>query len=299
MIVFVTTPGHAYTHKELRGADAGLRVEIMEYRHVLTAAALPRATYVFTDFDRLSLWWLRVAADTFRLLRARGVTVINDPAQAASRFGLLRKLYRAGINRFNAYRVEEGVMPERWPVFLRCEGEHEGPKSGLIQGPDDLQREIAAVLAEGVPIVSLLIVEYAAEPLRPGFFRKYSCFRVGGRSFAHTCVDDNNWIAKIGRRDITPMELYEEEYNVVRTNPYGPDVAPAFDLAAADYGRVDFGLVGGTVQIYEVNTNPHMQFGDDHPVALRHESYRTFRDNYLGALRAIDSPDDAGSVVIR
>jgi hypothetical protein len=233
------------------------------------------------------------------LLRSRGITVLNDPARVASRYGLLRKLYRAGINRFNAYRVEEAVLPERWPVFLRCEGEHEGPRSGLIHDPDDLQREIGAALAEGVPIVSLLIVEYAAEPLRPGFFRKYSSFRVGSHSFAHTCVDDNNWIAKIGRRDITPMELYEEENSVVRTNPYALHLAPAFDLAGVDYGRVDFGLVGAKVQIYEINTNPHMQFDDDHPVALRHESYRTFRENYFAALRAIDSPDEGGSIAVR
>ena len=299
MIVFVTTPGHAYAHKDLCGLEPGIRVEVMEYRHVLTASALPRATYVFTDLDRLSLWWLRVAADTYRLLRARDVAVLNDPARVASRFGLLRKLHQAGRNGFDAYRVEEGVIPSRWPVFLRCEGEHEGPRSGLIRNEDELRREIAAALAEGIPIVSLLIVEYAAEPTRPGLFRKYSSFRVGGRSFAHTCVDDNDWIAKIGRRDITPMELYEEEYRVVCTDPYQPDVAPAFDLASVDYGRVDFGLVGGKVQVYEINTNPHIQFGDDHPVALRHESYRTFRANYLAALRAIDTPDGAGSVVLR
>src|SRR5260221_13463533 len=113
MIIFVTTPGHAYTHKELRGADERVQVDTMEYRQVLTAAALPRATYVFTDLDRLSLWWLRVAADTYRLLRARGVAVLNDPARVASRYGLLRKLYQAGINRFHAYLLQDGRLTRR------------------------------------------------------------------------------------------------------------------------------------------------------------------------------------------
>ena len=153
MIVFVTTRGHAYTHRDLCDLADSARVAIMEYRQVLTATALPRATYVFTDLDRLSFWWLRVAADTYRLLRARGITVFNDPARVASRYGLLRKLYRAGINRFNAHRVEDVVMPARWPVFLRCEGEHEGPKSGLIPGPDELQREIAAALANSRSLI--------------------------------------------------------------------------------------------------------------------------------------------------
>ena len=33
---------------------------------------------------------------------------------------------------------------------------------------------------------------------------------------------------------------------------YGPVVARAFDIAGADYGRVDFALVGGRVQVYVI-----------------------------------------------
>jgi hypothetical protein len=47
------------------------------------------------------------------------------------------------------------------------------------------------------------------------------------------------------------------------------------------------------VQVYEINTNPDIKFGDEHPVALRMESYRVFRDNYLAALRALDTPADS------
>lgn len=44
------------------------------------------------------------------------------------------------------------------------------------------------------------------------------------------------------------------------------------------------------MQIYEINTNPEVAFADEHPSPVRLESYRIFKQNYLGALGAIDTP---------
>ena len=291
MIVFVVTPHHAYAVENLRDPSLGVEVRVMRPSAVLEAATLPRATYVFTDMDRLPLRLLRPLAERWRRLRDDGMRVLNDPARVLSRCGLLRRLYVTGYNGFNAYRVEEERLPERWPVFLRCDGDHRGPVSRLLHGPAELAAEIAAAVERGLPMASLLIVEYAAEEIRPGLFRKYGCFRVGPARFAHTCVDDGHWMAKIGRPDLTPPELYAEEHRVVRDDPYGAALARAFDIAGIDYGRADFGLVEGRPQLYEINTNPDIVFEDEHPVALRHRSYDLFRANYLSALRAIDTPD--------
>ena len=63
-----------------------------------------------------------------------------------------------------------------------------------------------------------------------------------------------------------------------------------FDLAGVSYGRADFGLVQGKVQVYEINTNPEVALEDAHPSPVRLESYRIFKENYLAALSAIDTP---------
>ncbi len=298
MIVFVHTTEHSYTHKALVAAVNPTRVEVVTYETLLGAQIAPRATYVFTDMDRLSLWQLRLAALTFRRMRQQGLRVLNDPARVLSRWGLLRSLRLAGINDFDAYRVEESVRPRRWPVFLRAEGAHLGPISGLLHDWNQVAAEIERAVAKGAPLTGLLIVEYAAEPLRPGLYRKFGSFRMGPAAFAHTCVDDNQWIAKDGRRDVTPPELYEEEQRVVRENPFGPQLARAFELAGIEYGRVDFGLVQGKVQVYEINTNPEVLFGNDHPSPVRQETYRIFKRNYLDGLSAIDTRDDGGTVTI-
>jgi len=291
MIVFVLTAEHAYTHKVLLGPDIPVRVRLFTYAELLRAETIPRATYVFTDMDRLSLWDLRIAAFAYRRLRGHGCRVLNDPARVTSRWGLMRRLHLAGINNFNAYRAEESVLPRRWPVFLRTEGDHLGPASDLLHSLDQLQAMIDRFVSEGRPLSSLLIVEYSAQPVRPGLYRKFGSFRLGRAEFGHFCVDEDHWIAKLGKRGITPPELYDEENRIVRDNPHGRSVAAAFDIAGIEYGRVDFGLVNGKVQIYEINSNPDMAFGNDHPSPVRQESYRIFKAHYLDALSAIDTPD--------
>jgi hypothetical protein len=193
---------------------------------------------------------------------------------------------------FDAYRVDELTEPRRWPVFLRAEGDHKAPVSGLLHGPEDLARAIEDAVAKGHPRSALLIIEYAAEPVREGLFRKLSAFRVGDRLLGYTCTHDDNWLVKYGKPGIAPPELYEEEYGFVAQPPFPDVIGRVFDLAGVDYGRVDFGVVGGKPQIYEINCNPDVKLRPEpSPAPRRNQSIELFRDNYLEAMRAIDTSD--------
>lgn len=290
MIVFLSTAHHTYTHEEVARTAQDSQVRLATYESLLGEVTLPAATYVFTDLDRLSPARLREVAKIYRQLRAAGLRVLNDPACFRSRCGFLRSLHDAGLNSFNAYRVEENVRPRRWPVFVRAQGEHDAPLSGLLASWEQVEAAVRQAVAKGVPLSQLMVVEYAAEPVRPGLFRKLACYRIGDAIVAHTCVHDAQWIVKYGKVGIAGEALYADELRIVRDNPYGPALRQAFDLAGVEYGRIDFGLVGGRIQVYEVNTNPDTKFGKaDHPSPLRVESERVFRHNYLQALRAIDS----------
>jgi hypothetical protein len=242
-----------------------------------------------TDLDRLSTEMLEIAAKLYQQVRDQGATVLNNPTRVLSRYGLLRSLFRRGFNRFNAYRVEEDVVPQRWPVFLRTEGDHASPLPELYDSPEALSRGIEAAVASGLPKSRLLIVEFMGEPIRPGLYRKLSCWRFGDAIIAHTCVHDDQWIAKDGKLGIATPDLYEDELRIVRDNPYGPAVVGAFDAGAIEYGRMDFGLISGQPQVYEINTNPDVKLHDDHPSPLRQESYRLFRKNMICAFKAIDT----------
>lgn len=268
----------------------GLDVVVASYDEILRRKQPYHATHVFTDVDRLPAWRVHEAALLYRRLRQDGISALNDPARMLDRFGLLRALNRAGINRFDAYRAEAQELPRRWPVFLRLEGNHSAPVSALIHSKEELDNALEESVAQGAPLSALLIIEYAAEAVQPGLFRKLSVFRVADRLLGYTCVHDDNWLVKYGKPGIAPKELYEEEYSLVRDNPYGPVMRRVFDMAGIEYGRVDFGLVGGLPQIYEVNSNPKLDLkAAPGIVPQREETNALFRANYSEAMKGIDT----------
>ncbi len=290
LILVITTREHSYTHNALH-KRSGLDLDVISYEKILKRDRSPYpATHIFTDFDRLPLRQVQDAAALYRALKSAGVKVLNDPAGVCGRYELLRALHSKGLNSFNAYRADSLETPSRWPVFLRLDGTHAAPISGLLHNPAELEEAIERALEVGTPPNALLIVEYAGEPVRPGLFRKLSVFKVGEKLLGHTCVHEENWIVKYGQPGIAPAELYDEEYDLVANNPFTAAVEPAFQLAGIDYGRVDFGLVDGRPQIFEINTNPHVELDPKaSPVERRNQSNALFKANYLEAMAAIDT----------
>lgn len=288
LILIVTTNEHRYTHSSLH-REHGLDHRVVTYDEILKRRSPYRATHIFTDLDRLAASRVHEAAILYRQLEQAGIKALNDPARVLGRFGLLRALSRAGINGFDIYRADALEMPRSWPVFLRVDGSHGAPVSGLLNNGEELAEAIEQAIAAGAPKASLLIIEYAAEPERPGLYRKLSVFRVGDRLLGYTCVHDDHWLVKYGTAGIAPAELYEEEFSIVQTNPYAAAILPAFEMAGIDYGRVDFGLVGGRPQVYEINTNPYVNLSSAPKLnAIRNQSNALFRNNYLEAMAAID-----------
>ena len=284
---FVTRPHHDTLAEALATAPPG-SVAVVYYGQAFAAKKLPRATYVFSDLDRLNPSGMKRAAELHRQLVRAGCRVLNDPARFVGRLDLLRRLYAAGINRFTAYPAVPTPSPERWPVFLRLDAGHRDPLRDLLADPAELAHRTAAVLAAGMPPEQLIVVEFSAEPLACGLWRKLSVWRVGDRLFSDSCVHDRSWIAKIGEEGIAPANVYADELRIIRENPHGQAMLRVFELAGVEYGRVDFGLVSNRPSVWEINTNPLVEFLPDTPSPYRNETRRLFRDHYLTALAALD-----------
>jgi hypothetical protein len=288
VIRFLMTRGHERTHTAVASDPGAPKIELLHYDGLLASRRLARAAYVFTDLDRLAPWDLELAALVKRHLAEAGVPVLNDPARARTRFALLRALFAAGLNDFNAYRLDEGLRPERYPVFLRRAAGHGRPATKLLPDWDAAQKAIERALERGIPESSLLLVEYAAEPVRPGLFRKLAMSRIGPRLVPQICVHDERWLVKYGKLGCATPELYADEARILRDNPFAETLQRAFEIAGIEYGRADFGLVGGRVQIYEINTNPTLKPGKPHPDPQRMENLRFAWQQHLDALRALD-----------
>ncbi|HWB57900.1 MAG TPA: hypothetical protein VG733_00345, partial [Chthoniobacteraceae bacterium] len=154
----------------------------------------------------------------------------------------------------------------------------------------DVLAAIERAVAGGVPLSSLIVIEYANEPVREGQFRKLSAFRIGREIVPHFSVNDGQWLVKYGRMDPSIEDLYLEEQRMLEANPYAEHLQKVFDVAGIEYGRADFGLLKGRIQVYEINTNPHIPPPHKHPSATRMQNVRVAWEKYLQALRAIDSP---------
>ena len=295
MIYFLTTRVHTYTHTR---AQCGEEVRVMAYDTLFSVSFLPMGTWIFTDFDRLSFWELELAARIYRVMKAAGVRVLNDPARACQRFALLRRLNNAGLNSFSVWRVEDGEMPDRFPVFLRTQSAHRGVIGELVHDEETLRQAIDQACAEGYPEKQLMIIEYCAEPTASGIFRKLAAYCIDGKIVPAISVHENHWAAKYGEEGIAGEALYNDELQLIRDNPFAERLLKACNTGNIEYGRVDFGLVDGKVEVYEINTNPYVSFSDKHPYSARVESNALSKKLYRAAIAAIDTPDDGRQIDI-
>jgi hypothetical protein len=297
MIVLVVAGGFTYTHRQVHRLMGRVRFRTMTYDRLFRGPTLPRATYIFTDFDRLSAWDLELAAQTYRALGAAGLRVLNDPARVLERFALLRRLHQAGVNAHAVWRPADGETPDRFPVFLRTASGHRGVMSELLHSHAEVETETERLLATGVPLREVMVVEYCAEPQAPDFFVRFAAYRIGDTFVPAVWVTDRVWSVKMGRHGIATLEQFEKEREYVESGPYRETLWKAFEIASVEYGRVDFGVVGGRPEIYEINTNPHVKIRKRQRVPYRLGTVRIADGNYREAMAALDTTA-TGSVPI-
>jgi hypothetical protein len=283
-VIFVlATARHIHTHSPVVAAIPR-DVSLLSYEKALRARSLPHATYIFADLDRLGYWELELAADLYRLLTAAGCKVLNDPARVVQRAGLLIRLHAAGVNDFRAWRAEDGVLPDRFPVFLRTTAAHRGVISGLLPDLDAALNALDEAIADGYPMRDLLFVEYCAQANADGTFWKHAVFRIGDEMLPGPSVLDTNWVSKNGIAGLATDEDMAFERDIVRDAKLAEALRPIFDEAGIAYGRADFAVVDGRITVYEINTNPNISLSASHRSPIRAETLSIVRDRYLAAL---------------
>ncbi|HLJ22146.1 MAG TPA: hypothetical protein VKU84_18205, partial [Stellaceae bacterium] len=255
-----------------------------------------RATYVFTDIERLSPWELRLAAETYRTLRSAGLSCLNDPARVMGRYELLRTLHRAGINPFNAYRAVDQPQPSRFPVFMRRESDHL-PVSKLISSQALLDQALTALRNSGRPLRDVLVIEFCAEPIAPGVWRKFGTFRIGSEMHVDHAVLEDNWHVKEGTIKDYDDALFEEERGVIMGNLYAPEIERAFELGEIEFGRADHGVVHSRQVVYEINTNPNIAGPEPQTTLIRDQALAASRRRLAQLLFKIDSGDGSSLAI--
>ena len=285
-VIAVTAKGHRYTLKALEWPlhECGVALERWSYDRFLGTKRLPWGVWILTDFDRVHPWILEVAGQLHDRLVAAGCPVLNDPREALGRAGLLRQLHAAGINRFACWLPVLGERPTRFPVFLRTLAAHRGVLTDLLPDAMAAESALATATGQGHPLSDLAFIEYAAEPEGDnGVYRKHACYIIGDRIVRALTVTDASWVAKNGVMGAATDAQYANDRAETEVYPHEALMRRVFALAGTRFGRIDFGMVGGAPQIYELNTNPYLSFQTNHPNADRAETQLMIRERLVNA----------------
>jgi hypothetical protein len=288
---YLTTAAHDYTMRRFlatRGRALRGRVRPLSYETLWRARRLQPGTYVFADLERLSSRETERAARIHAAVTAAGWRALNHPTGTRRRYELLRLLAREGVNDFGVYRASEHRDPQRWPVFLRSDNEHQGAASELLHTPAQLAQALAAREAAGRSRESTLIVEFRDTADAAGVYRKYAAFCVAGEVLPRHVCFGRRWMLKAGELFAPEQLAHERAY--VETNPHRAQLERIFALARVGYGRADYAVVDGAVRVWEINTNPNMDYGRNFGGALREVVHAYFNPRMEAALRALADP---------
>jgi hypothetical protein len=301
VIYFLVDRASAFTMRdfvELHAPGLADLVEIVHYEDLLQRQPLHTGTYIFSALDHLTPGGMRVVRELIDELRdpAAESRVLNDPARVLLRYELLDTLHRRGLNRHGVARARDSRSPLRFPVFVREESEHNGAISPLLHDPTELRRALGKSVLRGYRLRDLLVVEYCDTAEPNGRYRRYSAFVVSGRVIARELMVGDEWMLKSHGNAPTESEI-RDELEYVRGNTHADEIEPIFSLAGIDYGRIDYALLDGRIETWEINTNPTIRRGrqaDPIPIPpeinkLRDPMRAHFTSALEAALRSVDT----------
>jgi hypothetical protein len=144
-------------------------------------------------------------------------------------------------------------------------------------------------------------VEFADTKDEHGVYRKFSAFKVGDRILPKALEQSRDWMVKWEHR-VFDRQRADEELEYCQSNPHEAWIREMFRLARTDYGRIDYGVLRGKPQLWEINTNPTIGRGPNRSKVRKPEvvEYKTmiapvraaFYEQFRDAWIAIDTPSD-------
>lgn len=260
MIHFFATKAHHYTIRqfvESWAPELAKEIHVIPYEAFSFHRKMANGACIFSDLERLLPEELQLAKNLTAQLQAMPdrYTVINAPAHYLGRFQLQQTLHQKGINQFRVFRTDQIPSDLHFPVFLRSDLDHSGPRTALLNSMEELRRALPAQIARaGRQQGNLMIVEYCDCTGTDGLFRKYSALNVAGTLIPRHILFSNDWVTK--NPDLVNETTVTEEETYLREFPHAEQIREIFLMAGVGFGRIDYGVKEGRVQVWEINTNP-------------------------------------------
>ncbi len=284
------------------------RFDIRHYENLTADLEISGGAHIFTGLDQLGPAGREAVAALHQAVRERcpGDPLLNHPHRTARRHELLTRAHAAGVNSFRARRAGDSFDEVRYPVFVREESGHGGPLSGLLRSRAELTASLRALRARGFPMAELLVIEFCDLSDGEGRFVSAAAHRVGNLIVPTHMISGTRWVLKWSHSDHDERAM-REFLSYVRDHPHQAWLRQAFELAGVEYGRIDYGIRGDTLQIWEINLNPTMGPSPGYrpaeyppPVGdLLQEGRRLYHRNLAAAFVALDPEPRRDRVRIR
>jgi hypothetical protein len=244
-------------YREHRGRAIAERLRVCLYEDIGVELRCSAGAQIFSGLDQLTdVQRDAVAAIWDEHARlAPGSPRLNDPRRVLLRFPLLTALHEQGLNSFRVYRATDVGDVRRFPVFVRGMNDHYGALTGLLSSRWDVVRALGALRLRGYALDGLMVVEFCDTSRADGVFRKYAAFKVGDRILPCHAFASRRWLLKSDQKELTEAGI-RDEIAYMETNPHEDRLRRVFSIAGTDYGRVDYGVLDGVPQVWEINLNP-------------------------------------------
>lgn len=290
-------------YRENRGRLIADRFQPRLYDDIEDTVRLQGDAQIFSALDQLTSPQRAVVAemwDAHARLAPRAPR-LNDPRHVLLRFDLLTKLHEQGINTFRVFRATSLGHVNRFPVFVRAIHAHDGPLTGLLHTRRDAARAVRALRLRGHRLRDLMIVEFCDTAGAGGLFRKYAAFNVGDNIIPAHVMVSHRWSVKSDANELDESRI-REGIKYIEDNPHEAWLRKVFSIAKTGYGRVDYGVVDGVPQVWEINLNPTIGrgSGEQRPtvlgpdlISLREAGREIFHARLRAAFVALDGGNHA------
>jgi hypothetical protein len=286
-------------YSEQRGSSIAHHFAMHDYEAIEETLLLTSPAHIFTASDQLSSAGQELVGNIIDILAASAPDwrLLNDPRRTLLRQPFLHAAAAAGLNDFRIHSATSEDSSIRFPVFLRERNRHDGPLTELLDSPAAVRAALRALRLRGHRTRELLQVEYQDTSDEHGRFRKYSAFRVGDRIVRTHMMISPSWSVKSDSNSAS-IESAVEEREYLSGTAHELWLRQVFDLAHIQWGRIDYGILNGRPQAWEINTCPtigrrlHAGPRKDHPDVLaikeegRSHAHALLRDAFV----ALESP---------
>lgn len=290
MIYFLTTRRNS---KQIRnfllagGAHFEKRLTVIYYENLERLRSLKVGSFIFSDFDLLTPGQREVVTRIFNQLKSKypELKLFNDPGKVLLRYDLLKRMHALGINKFDVVRGTESFDHLKFPLFIREADRHTGPLTSLLHSSEEVKYHLRVLKALGYSLYDLLIIEYVDASAADGMFIKMSGFVLGDTVMPRYLNYSTTWMVKstMYPNDELMKQRQQDVEAYMRTNPHRQWLQQVFTEANITYGRADYAIVKGELQLWEINLNPAFvrppkNTSDDPPQQrfMRDEFYKQF-----------------------